>query len=151
MKKSVIVIMCGIVLILATGFAGFIMHVRTVQRGWPSKQIESAVTLGAALYRYHEVHGFYPEQLDDLVEGDVITKEQFEGLQFRATARAHPEEWLYHRPKELSDVAIVAPAWVHPDSGHSGYRPTARADGGGELIIASKAYRIPSWATKSEE
>jgi hypothetical protein len=150
MKKSVIVIMCGVALLLGIGFAGFIMHVKTVQRGWPSKQIESAVTLGGALYRYHEAHGFYPEQLNELVEGGVIKKDEFERLQFRATARANPEAWLYHRPKEFSDVAIVAPAWVYPDDGHSGYRPTARADGGGELIIASKAYRIPPWATKSK-
>jgi len=128
--------------------SGFVLHGRFVQREWPEKQLENAVTLGKALSIYHDANGSYPDRLFDLVDGGVIPSDQFVGLQFRSTPSARPEEWLYHRPDSLGDIAIVAPVWTYPWSGHAGYRAAARADGGGELIPSSKDYRIPHWAAK---
>ncbi len=148
MKKPSIALVCGGAFLLAIVVCGFVLHGRSVQREWPGKQLESAVTLGKALSIYHDAHGSYPDRLSDLVDGGVIPMDQFVGLQFRSTPRARPEEWLYHRPESLGDIAIVAPASTYPWSGHAGYRAAARADGGGELIPGSKEYRIPQWAAK---
>lgn len=133
---------------LAMVVCGFVLHSRTVQREWPEKQLESAVTLGKALLIYHEAHGRYPDRLSDLVDGGVLPMDEFVGLKFRSTPRARAEEWLYHRPERPGDIAIVAPATTYPWSGHAGYRAIARADGGGELIGSSKDYRIPRWAAE---
>jgi len=146
MKKPVKILVCSGALLLVIVVCGFTAHARFAQRGWPEKQLESAVTLGKGLSRYHDAHGSYPERLSDLVVGGVIPMEQFVGLQFRSSPRARPEEWLYQRPESHGDIAIVAPVATYPWSGHGGYRATARADGGGELIAGAKGDGIPRWA-----
>ena len=128
---------------LAMVVCGSVLRGRSVQREWPEKQLESAVTLGKALSIYHEAHGSYPARLSYLVDGGVLSMNQFVGVKFRSTPRARPEEWLYHRPESPGDIAIVAPVTTYPWNGHAGYRAIARADGGGELIGSSKDYRIP--------
>jgi hypothetical protein len=148
MKKRGIALVCGGALLLAISICGFVLHGRSVQREWPGKQLESAVRLGKALSIYHDAHGSYPDRLSDLIDAGVIPVDQFVGLQFRATPSARPEEWLYHRPESLGDIAIVAPVLTYPLSGHAGYRATARADGGGELIPGAKDYRILHRAEK---
>jgi len=146
-KRSVIILIAGIA-IFAGIVVGWLITSLNTQREWPSKQLRNAVTLGLALSSYREIHGSYPTQLEDLVAGGTLDQEEFERLQFRPAPRADSENWLYKTPDQLTDIAIVGPTSIFPWSGHSGYTVTARADGGGELILGTKRYRIPSWATK---
>jgi hypothetical protein len=148
MKKPGLALVCGGAFVLAMVVCAFVLHGRSVQSGWPFQQLQQACTLGTALSIFHNTHGRYPERLSELVEGGVIPMEEFAGLQFRATPRARPEKWLYHRPESLGEIAIVSPVLMNPGSGVSGFRVTARAGGGGELIPGTKSSRIPQRARK---
>ena len=133
---------------LAGVFAGWMITNRKAQREWPDTQLRNAVALGTAISDYQKVHGSFPARLHDLVEGGILDQVGFQRLQFRSEPRADPEEWFYKPPDQSSDIAIVGPKAIFPWSGHSGYTVTARANGGGELNLASKGYRIPAWATQ---
>ena len=148
MKKHVFVVVGGTVLLLALSIVATVSHNRSLQRAWPAKQLENATTLGRALADFRRSYGTYPENLFSLVEGSTVTYEEFRNLRFSASPGSQPQEWLYNRPKSKSETAIVAPDWVFPWDGHSGYRVTASADGGGELILGTKDYRLPEWVTK---
>ena len=148
MKKHSAIILAVGLFIFSGLFVGWVITNRNAQRDWPGKQLQNAVTLGAALSDYRQVHGSYPVRLDDLVAGGTLDQRAFDQLQFRSEPRADPEDWIYKTPDQLTDIAIVGPAAAFPWSGHSGYTVTARADGGGELISGSKVKSVPAWAKK---
>ena len=146
-KRSAIILISGL-LGFGGSVTGWIVAKRNAQREWPWKQLQNAVTLGAALSTHRQNHGSYPARLEDLVAGGTLNQEAFEKLQFRGGPHADPERWLYMMPDQISDIAIVGPTAVFPWDGHSGYTVTAQADGGGELIPRAKRKQIPAWATK---
>ena len=147
MKYSAIILAVGV--FISSGLiVGWVITNRNAQRDWPGKQLQNAVTLGEALAGYRQVHGSYPVRLDDLVAGGTLDQRTFDQLQFRSEPRSEPEAWIYKSPDQITDMAIVGPSAIFPWSGHCGFTVTARADGGGELIPASKLDIIPPWARK---
>ena len=147
-RRSVIILIAGL-LILGGLVASWIIADRNERREWPWKQLQSAVTLGAALDAYLRKHGSYPARLDDLVTGGMLDQAAFDKLQFRVRPRGDPEPWLYHIPQEPDGIAIVGPALIDSRKDDSGTIVMARADGGGELIPNSKRDHLPAWGTKS--
>jgi hypothetical protein len=144
-KRSAIIPVAGLFTFPAL-VVGWVIAGWNAQRDWPGKQLQNAVTLGAARSDYRQVHGSYPVRLDDLVAGGTPDQRAFDRLRFRSGPLADPEDWIYKTPVQLSDIAIVGPAAVFPWSGHSGFAVNARADGGGELISGSKVKNVPPWA-----
>ena len=134
------VLCCGIVV------EWRILHTREVRRGWPSKQLLNATKLGTAVWRYHEAHGEYPTILGDLVSGGLIDDENFKELQFRASPQSDGEPWLYQAPKEMTEVILVGPKLLFQWEGDLGSFATAKADGGGSMILFAKRRFLPEWA-----
>ena len=116
-KQSVIIIVVGLFILMSL-FVRWTIAKRNAQREWPDKQLRNAMTLGAALSRYRQVHGSFLERLDNLVAGGTLDQTGFERLKFRFEPSADPEEWLYQTPAQLSDIAIVGPMAIIPWNGH---------------------------------
>jgi len=148
MKKNTTIILAVAAFIISGLISGLFITNRNAQKEWPSKQLQNAVTLSAALSDYRKIHGSYPDRLNDLVAGGTIDQRTFDLLQFRSEPRSEPEAWIYKSPDEFTDVTIIGPSTIFPWSGHSGFTVTARADGSGELIPESKSNTLPSWAKK---
>lgn len=143
-----IAILCAGAILLGLGVTATVVRLQATQREWPAKQLQNAATLAIALTAYQQQHGKYPERLSELVDAGLVRAEDYHNLRFRATARAQPEDWLYHRPSGLSDIAIAAPALLFPWDGHAGERAIAYPDGSGGLVGAAKAAHLPDWIPK---
>lgn len=147
MSKRKYALLVGCALLVLVVPTGLYLKWRSLQESWGGIQMRNAAELGLSINEYYEFKGEYPEQLNQLVSGGVMSKKEFDKLMFRPEPYSEAKAWIYKKPDKLTDVVVVAPGWVITKKNPNLYtRPMGSADGGAQAVTRSKSHHLPEWA-----